>query len=142
MLTKPPGVILRIILFSLSATYTLPEISTVKPYGPLKVAAIPCPSVLPDVIHDPAKVLTNPPGVILRILLPPVSATYTFPESSTAIPDGALNLAKMPCPSAMPEAVEPANVLTNPPAVIFRISLFPTSATYILPDLSTAIPDG
>jgi hypothetical protein len=43
----------------------------------------------------PAKVVTTPAGVILRILFDNVSARYRFPVESLTIPDGELNI-KLP----------------------------------------------
>ena len=48
-----------------------------------KVALVPVPSVDPDEL--PAKVVTTPSDVILRIRLLPRSDTYTVPTESTAI---------------------------------------------------------
>ena len=121
MLTNPPGVILRIILLSVSATYKLPEASTAIADGAKKLAAIPCPSLLPDA-PDPARVVTKPPLVILRITSLPKSVIYKFPEPSIAIPVGKSKQADIPCPFVF--IAVPAIVLTKPPDVIFRISLF------------------
>ena len=46
----------------------------------------------------PAKVETAPPGVILRIVLLPVSLTNRFPFASNASPLGVLNCALVPWP--------------------------------------------
>ena len=64
----PQGIshsILRIRLLSESATYTLPSVSTATPEGLLNCADVPMPSLKPTVL--PARVLTKPSAVILRI---------------------------------------------------------------------------
>ena len=48
----------------------------------------PNPSLLPAERAKPAMVVTTPVGVILRIVLSSVSATYTLPDVSTATPAG------------------------------------------------------
>ena len=73
VVTTPAGVTLRIVLLPVSATYTLPELSTARPPGWLKPAALPVPSVDPNV--PPASVVTTPAGVILRMLWLSESAT-------------------------------------------------------------------
>ena len=45
-------------LFPLSATYKLPDVSNANPYGVLKLAAVPIPSVNPGVSAVPANVVT------------------------------------------------------------------------------------
>ena len=66
----------------------------------------------------------------------PLSATYTFPESSTAMPDGPLN---WPSPRPGPPMVaawfpDGSNTWTRP---------LPVSATYMAPvEPSTATPTG
>jgi hypothetical protein len=63
----------------------------------------------------PAIVLTTPVSVILRIVLLPVSDTYTLPAVSTATADGRSNRASLPVPSVLPViAGNPANVLRHP----------------------------
>ena len=61
---------------------------------------------------------------------------------STATPDGKLNNEDVPIPSIYPDVPFPANVLTIPSGVIFRIRLLPVSATITFPAISTAIPQG
>ena len=87
VLTTPKDVILRILLLPESAIYRFPNESIAIPDGPLKLAYVPVPSVYS---HEPlpANMLTLPSGVILRIILLPVSATYRFPAESTVIPYG------------------------------------------------------
>src|SRR5512142_937758 len=113
------------------------------PLGELNQAALPTPSRLPRLTAEPARVVTTPSGVILRLVALPVSATYTFPATSTARPPGWLNRAFVPVPSWVPTApVDPANVLTMPAGVIFRMVLSDESATKRLPALSAAMPTG
>ena len=70
----------------------------------------------------PASVVTAPAGVICRIVLLLVSATYTVPAVLTATPRGELNRAALPVPSVLPVfPARPANVVTTPLGVIFRI---------------------
>src|SRR5665213_2324724 len=90
----------------------------------------------------PASVDTNPAGLIFLIKLFFSSATYNVPDTSTVILYGLLKVAAVPCPSAAPIAPVPANVVTLPAGVITLIKLFPASATYTLPKLSTATPVG
>ena len=59
--------------------------------GRIKAADDPIPSIYPA-DPDPARVLTIPPGVILRIAKFPVSATYIVLSEATAIPVGFKNL--------------------------------------------------
>ena len=70
------------------------------PVGKLKRAALPEPSAKPPVPAWPAKVVTVPPDVILRMTLLPESATYTLPAASTARLFGAWNWVDVPEPSA------------------------------------------
>ena len=88
VLTTPPGAIFRIVWLPVSATYTLPALSTATPCGWLKSAALPVPSALPLTPANPASVLTTPAGVIIRIVWFQVSATYTLVALSTATPEG------------------------------------------------------
>ena len=141
VVTTPLGVILRILWLPISATYTLPKASTASPLGLLKLAATPVPFVEP-LTPLPAKVVTIPVGVILRILLLYWSTTNTLPEASTATPEGPLKLAAIPVASVEPCKPLPAKVETTPAVVILRILLLPKSATYTLPKASTAIPNG
>ena len=75
VVTTPPAVILRIVWLPASQTKTLPEASTASPAGALKRAALPVASVAPVIPALPARVVTTPAGVILRIVWLPVSAT-------------------------------------------------------------------
>src|SRR3569623_616942 len=111
------------------------------PLGPLKLAPVPVPSVLPAA-PLPASVLVTPAGVILRIRLFPKSATYTFPAPSAANPLGPLKLAPVPVPFVFPAVPLPANVVVTPPGVIILTRLFPESPAYTFPDASTATPAG
>src|SRR5215831_16058982 len=91
----------------------------------------------------PARVVTTPAGVILRMVLFPESATYKFAAVSVATPAGPENAAAAPLPSALPETpAVPASVVTTPAGVILRIVLFPGSATYKFPAVSVATPAG
>ena len=51
-------------------------------------------------------------GVNMRILLFITSHTYKFPDTSTVIPLGKLNLEVNPCPSLDPCVPSPAIVVT------------------------------
>ena len=91
--------------------------------------------------ENPAYVLTTALFAvifILRIILLPLSATYTLDDESTANPIGLLNVALVPLPSCKPGFPEPANVLIvyGISGLLFgvnkRIQLFPVSAIYIL----------
>ena len=86
-----------------------------------------------------AYVDTTPEGVILRIRLLVESPTYTFPDESTATPEGPLKVARIPLSLVDPGEPLPANVDTTPKGVILRIRLLSVSATYICPDESNAI---
>src|SRR6185437_732634 len=97
VLTVPAGVILRIRLLLESPMYKLPLASMVIPAGPLNEAAVPTPLAEPAV-PVPAMVVTTPSGVILRIRLLPLSATYTFPMPSTVSACGWLKDAAAPVP--------------------------------------------
>ena len=80
----------------------------------MKLAFVPVPSVDPIVLDKlPAKVVTTPADVILRIRLLPRSATYKLPTESNATPAGLQKLALVPVPSADP-CVLPAKVVTTP----------------------------
>ena len=144
MVTSPEGVIFRIVLLLISATYRLPPPSTAIPQGPLNLAALPIPSALPgNAPEEPAKVVTTPADVIFRTVLLPQSATNTFPSPSTATPAGYQNLAALPVPSTAPAAPgKPANVDTAPAWVTFRIVRLWKSATKTFPLPSTATPEG
>jgi hypothetical protein len=90
----------------------------------------------------PASVVTTPPGVTLRMRLLPQSATITLPLLSTATPQGVMNEAPVPVPSANANDPFPASVVTTPPGVTLRMRLLRESATMTLPLLSTATPKG
>jgi hypothetical protein len=65
----------------------LPAELIVIPIGKLKLALVPVPlAYVPDPL--PASIDTRPPDVTLRITLLLLSATYTFPDESTATPAG------------------------------------------------------
>ena len=113
----------RILLFCMSATITLPEVSTATPAGLVKSAAVPTPFVKPGVKPDelpPTSVMTVRLGEMRRILLLPLSATITLPEVSTATQLGALKSAAVPTPlvkpPVVPDELPPASVMTRPAA--------------------------
>src|SRR5262245_36714325 len=106
----------------------LVALSTAMPLGLLNRAVAPMPSALPFSPQRPARVVTTPLGVTLRMVQFSESATYTLPAPSTATPVGKENLALLPTPSAQPPLPEgfanPASVVTDqfdPTGVIFRI---------------------
>src|SRR5205085_217234 len=103
VVTSPLGVTLRIRWLPQSATYSVPAPSTARPQGDEKRALPPVPSALPGAPGLPARVVTSPAGVILRIVWLSRSATYTFRS--------------------------PATVVTSPAGVILRTVLFQRSAT-------------
>src|SRR5260370_39517185 len=77
---------------------------------------------MPCWFATPATVETTPAAVILRIVSLPVSATYRLPAGSAAMPNGALNCAAAPLPSARPiTPAVPASGVTTPAAVILRM---------------------
>src|SRR6476660_3485289 len=137
VVTTPAGVILRMVQLARSATYPMPVASTATPVGRLKRAAAPVPSVLPVLPAVPARVVTTPAGVILRMVALVWSATYTVPAASTATPTGVLNRAAAPVPSVLPVLpAVPARVVTTPADVILRIVWLPSSDTYTVPAAS------
>src|SRR6266568_4468174 len=75
VVTFAAGVILRMVLLLVSATKMLPTLSMATATGLLKRAALPVPLALPGLPAKPAKVVTTPAGVILRMVLLTVSAT-------------------------------------------------------------------
>src|SRR5437588_2663178 len=77
VVTTPAGVIFRIVALTQSATYTFPPRSVPIPAGLLNRAAEPVPSALPVLKKPgvPARVVTAPDGVILRIVLLNISLT-------------------------------------------------------------------
>ncbi len=96
----------------------------------MKRAAGPLPLAEPETPAVPATVDTTPAGVTLRTVSLLVSATYTFPLASTPMPDGWLNWAAAPVPSAWPVMWGvPAIVVTTPAGVTFLIVLRKESAT-------------
>ena len=68
VVTTPAGVISRMVLPFSSQTKRLPFASIVIPSGTLNRAAVPVPSVLPELPPLPAMVVTTPPGVIFRMM--------------------------------------------------------------------------
>ena len=59
VVTTAAAVTWRILLLLVSATYNVPALSTATPRGPLNRAALPVPSVFPDVPARPASVVTT-----------------------------------------------------------------------------------
>ena len=101
------------------------------------------PSALPELPALPARVVTTPAGVTFRIVWLSVSATYTLPALSTATPLGIAEprgAARAIGTAGVPGL--PARVVTTPAGVTFRIVWLSVSATYTLPALSTATPEG
>ena len=116
--TVPLGRMSRMRLFCVSPTKTFPLPSAATPDGLRNVASlIPTPLAKGVELPLPARVVTVPRGVILRMRLLPESATYTTPAESTARPEGERKLAKVPCPSAQVATPLPANVLVAPAGV-------------------------
>ena len=68
VVTPPAGVTRRIAALPVSATTTFPEPSTATPAGWLNSAFMPVPSLLPLIPAEPARVVTAPAGVILRMV--------------------------------------------------------------------------
>ena len=77
----------------------------------------------------------------MRMRLLPLSAINRVPLAATAIPEGPLNEAPVPMPSANAAAPLPAYV-TTPVGVTRRMRLLPESEIYMLPLESTAMPLG
>jgi hypothetical protein len=70
-----------------SATKRFPAPSLARPIGVLKRAAVPVPSVLPEIPGDPARVVTAPvASTTWRMVLLRVSATNSKPAPSVAKP--------------------------------------------------------
>src|SRR5689334_8297598 len=111
---------MRIVEFAESATYEVPELSSAIPWGQKNLALYPEPSALP-IEGAPPMVLTEPP-VNFRIVPFPVSAMYSVPEVSLAIPPGSQKRAADAVPSIAPTPPgDPASKVTAPADVIFRI---------------------
>ena len=137
VVTTPPAAILRMRLFPESPMKTFPAVSTATPRGALKEAPVPVPSAnAADPL--PARVLTTPPGVTLRMRLLAESATNTLPMESVDTPQQLPNEALVPAPSAKAAVPLPASVDTTPPGVILRMRL--PSETRALPTESRARP--
>src|SRR6185503_13174428 len=90
------------------------------------------PSPLPVVPQDSRKVPVEE-NFCIRLLF--VSATYTVPVESTAIPSGPLN-------SPFPAPAVPHFVMKVPVEVNFCTRLLAESTTYTLSDASIAKPIG
>src|SRR5262245_40069127 len=104
------------------------------------------PSSLPVLPASPASVVTTPPGLILRMVWLPESATHTVHDKSSWTHAGHSNRAVLPLPpvpSVLPVLPAcPASVVTTPAGLILRMVWLPMSATYTLSDESTATPEG
>ena len=70
-----------------SPTNRFPNESIAIPVGALNPAFVPVPSNH-VAVPDPAKVVTTPDGVTLRMRWLPLSTTYKFPVASKTILDG------------------------------------------------------
>jgi hypothetical protein len=116
---------LRIRRLSVSATITVPLASIATPQGKSNLAFVPVPSANPPVL--PARVVTTFAVDIKRIFALSRSATTTLPLTSMATPEGPINEALVPVPSANPPIGLPASVVIvcAPP----RASAAPTSST-------------
>ena len=120
--TTPSGEIRRIVALLESATSTLPELSTATACGPLNRAVAASPSALPQEPARPARVVTTPAGVTLRIAQFTWSATTRSPDASRAIPLGKANRAFAPVPSAVPRTpTRPAIVEADPSGAMRRM---------------------
>jgi len=105
----------------------LPALSTATPLGLLNRALLPVPFALPGLPARPASVVTAPDGVTFRMVVS--SDTYTLPTLSTANLYGKLNRAELFVPFALPVLpASPANVVTTPAGVTFRITWLNVSA--------------
>ena len=98
------------------------------------VAGISTTSAGAEKLAGPASVETAPDCDISRMHLLPVSATMMVPVAAvTETPIGPLSLAAAPAPSASPEVLLPASVVTSPDSDISRMRLLPVSATTMAP---------
>src|SRR6266699_2730545 len=103
----------RMVLLLLSATYRLvPLLSTARPWGWLNRAPV-VPLALPDTPALPARVLTTPAGVILRMVWLLVPAVYRLPALSRTTPNWGGN----PAASAVPSFTEWATAPPVPAAL-------------------------
>src|SRR3990172_8344326 len=100
VVTRPPAVTFRIVWFPESVTNRSPPRAAIPP-GNRNCAAGPVPSADPGVSRTPARVLTVPAEVTLRIVWFPVSVTNTL-SPTTATPAGPEKRAVPPVPSAPP----------------------------------------
>jgi hypothetical protein len=111
------------------------------PVGELKLAEAPTPFAK-AATPLPAKVVTAPLGVTLRMRWLPVSARYATFSASKARPLGTQKLAPAPTPSAHAHAPLPANVDTSPAPVTLRRRCPLLSHTTSTPVLSNFISCG
>ena len=125
VVTTPACVTLRRRSLSRSATTRSPLASKAIPLGEENDAAAPVPSARPGV-PEPARVVTAPAAVILRIEL--LSVTKALPKESIAIADRSLNPAVAAGPSVSVPFVAgsvPTIVVTSPAGVTCRMLLLP-----------------
>jgi hypothetical protein len=112
----------------LSAT-KIDVLDTCRPFGLLKDAATPVPSMTPGVLLLPAKVVTAVEAMLIaRTRVPCESATYRVaPSDDISISSGVTKDAAVPMPSAEPLLPEPAKTDTVPVGVILLITRVPLS---------------
>src|SRR4030066_271092 len=100
VVTRPPAVTFRIVWLPESVTNRSPPRAAIPP-GNRNCAAGPVPSADPGVSRTPARVLTVPAEVTLRIVWFPVSVTNTL-SPTTATPAGPEKRGGAPVPAAPP----------------------------------------
>src|SRR3990172_4229440 len=143
VVTRPPAVTFRIVWFPESVTNRSPPRAAIPP-GNRNCAAGPVPSADPGVSRTPARVLTVPAEVTLRIVWFPVSVTNAFPPPP-APPAGMEKRAVPPVPSSPPvRGGLPARVVATPAAVTWRTTCFPVPAPThrLLPPGAVPLPEG
>jgi hypothetical protein len=126
----------RTALFAESATNSTPAASlSARPRGAEKHAAVPVPSMSAGVDDgQPARVVTAPAGLTVRIAWRPMSATNAVPDvGDTARPAGAEKRAAAPVASTVSSTPFPARVVTAPTAATRRTRLPSVSATSTSP---------
>jgi hypothetical protein len=106
-----------------SSTTRFPAASTATSRGKVKVALVVGPSAKPAA-PEPAKVVTSPAGVTLRMQLFTSSVTYAISAESMAMPHrlAAPNFAFEPIPFTKPP-VDPASVETTPAGYVAIMTL-------------------
>ena len=140
VVTSPDGVIFLILWLLWSETNILSFASIAIPHGCLKEASVPFAS---EYSYDPfpaksEEVAAPVPGskVNFLILWWLWSVTNKFPLLSKAIPEICPNWVSVLLPVESPQSPFPETKVTLPEVSIFEILLLPSSATYILPELS------